>query len=441
MEGYLTAELSASALRHNIALLRARLAPGVRLCVAAKANCYGHGLRVLLDVLAEGVDALGVATPEEAVGLRHSGFRKPILMFFSACAYGEGAELRDALAQLIANDVWLTVVSPAEVRLVAEAARHVDASARVHVKVDTGMGRSGVPADNAPALVEAIRAEPRLRLAGLYTHFALADAADKAHTIEQLARFQRTIVECGMRNADSPDRRSEIGNRGHEECHAEAAEGAEAAEKRESGVEIGNRKSEIGNRRCPLLHAANSAATIDLPQAHLDMVRPGIAAYGYQPSDDMHAKLPLQPILRLTGRLMQVRHMPAGSRCGYGLRHTFTRPSRVGLVPVGYADGYLRALTNLSVMRVRGQLVPARGTISMDQTIVDLTDAPSAAVGDEVEIISPHPADPHSVEGLARLAGTIPYEVTCRLGDRVRRKLVNSFGGRADAQEQVAPGG
>ncbi|HPD13755.1 MAG TPA: alanine racemase [Planctomycetota bacterium] len=395
MESYLTAEISAAALRHNLQMLRRRLAPGVKLCVAAKANAYGHGLQLVLDVLAEQADVLGVATPQEAVSLRHRGFRKPILLFFSACAYGEGAELRDALAQLVANDVWLTLTAPAEVRLVAEAARHVNARAAVHVKVDSGMGRSGVPAAQVPALAERVRAEPSLELAGLYTHFALADAADKAHTLEQLACFRRAIADCGLRMAGHRDPRAEI-----------------------------------RNAKSPLLHAANSAALVDLPETHLEMVRPGIAVYGYQPSDEMHVRLPLQPCLRLTGRLMQVRPMPAGSRCGYGLRHTFERDSRVGLVPVGYADGYLRCLTNKTVMRVRGQLVPARGTISMDQTIVDLTDVPSAAVGDEVEIISPDPADPHSVENLARLAGTIPYEITCRLGDRVRRRLVESFASR-----------
>lgn len=378
MESYLTAEISAAALRHNLRTLRRRLAPGVKLCVAAKANAYGHGLQLVLDVLAEQADALGVATPDEAVALRHHGFRKPILMFFSACAYGEGAELRDALAQLVANRVWLTLTAPAEVALVAEAARRVGAPGLVHVKVDSGMGRSGAPAAQAAALVERIRAEPRLQLVGLYTHFAVADAADKAYTLDQFARFRAAVESCG------------------------------------GGGGL-------------LLHAANSAALIDLPQTHLGMVRPGIAAYGYQPSDEMHVRLPLQPCLRLTGRLMQVRPMPAGSRCGYGLRYAFERDSRVGLVPVGYADGYLRALTNKTVMRVRGRLVPACGTISMDQTIVDLTDVPSAAVGDEVEIISPDPAAPHSVENLARLAGTIPYEITCRLGDRVRRRLVESF--------------
>lgn len=380
MASQLTAELSAAALRHNLALLRQRLAPGTRLLVAAKADAYGHGLGLLLDILAEEADALGVATAEEAVAARHQGFRKPILMFFSAGACGEGQERRDALAQLIANRVWLTIVSLPEARLVAEAARLAGHRAEVHVKLDTGMGRSGLPVEDAPALVEAIGSEPHLHLVGLYTHFAAAEAADKAYTIEQLARFQRACAVCGVRRAA---------------CGA-------------------------------ILHAANSAAAIDLPQSHLDMVRPGIAAYGYQPSDEMQVRLPLQPILRLTARLMQVRSVAAGSRCGYGLRYTFTRPSRIGLVPIGYADGYLRGLTNKAAMRIRGQIVPTRGTVSMDQTIVDLTDVPSASVGDEVEVISPDPADPHSVEGLARLAGTIPYEITCRLGARVRRCLVNA---------------
>lgn len=400
MKAHLTAEVSAAALGHNLALLRQQLAPGVKLCVAAKADAYGHGLHLLLDVLAEHADALGVATPEEAVGLRDLGFRKPILMFFSACACGQGAELREALAQLVASDVWLTLTAPDEVPPVAEAARRAGKPALVHVKVDTGMGRSGVPADQAPALIRATRDEPHVRLVGLYTHFATADAADKSYTLEQLARFRRVIAECRMPDADS--------------------QGAERAARNASPL---------------LLHAANSAALIDLPQTHLDMVRPGIAVYGYQPSDEVHTKLALQPILRLTGRLMQVRSMPAGSSCGYGLRHTFARPSRIGLVPVGYADGYLRCLTNKSVMRVRGRLVPTCGTISMDQTIVDVTDVPAAAVGDEVEIISPDPCDPHSVEGLARLAGTIPYEITCRIGGRVRRRLVNSFGGRTGDTE------
>ena len=376
MESYLTAEISASAVRSNLAALRAGLAPGVKLCGVVKADCYGHGLETLLGLLAEEADMLGVATPEEAIRLRRMGYERPILMFFSACAYADGAELRDALEELIAQNVTLTVVSAAEAEDVAEHARRVGADAHVHVMIDTGMGRSGVACDDAPELVRKIHNLGPLRLTGLYTHLATADEADKTFAREQIARFGRAVDAAGGRGGLT-------------------------------------------------LHAANSAGAIDLPEAHFDMVRPGVALYGYQPSDEMHTKLPLRPALRLWGRLMQIKDAPAGSRCGYGLTHTFDRPSRTGLVPVGYADGYFRSLSNQSTMHIRGCDVPICGRVSMDQIIIDLTGVPSAVVGDEVEIISPDTAAPHSVENLARLAGTIPYEVTCRLGRRVRRILVD----------------
>ena len=171
-----------------------------------------------------------------------------------------------------------------------------------------------------------------------------------------------------------------------------------------------------------IIHSANSAGIIDLPQAHLDMVRPGISVYGYQPSDHMLRRAELRPALRLTGSMLLVKDVPAGGQCGYGLTYTFTEPGRIGIVPIGYADGYPRCLSNRSTMRVGGIDVPVRGRVSMDQTIVDLTGAPQARAGDEVEIISSDPASPHSVENLARLAGTIPYEITTSLGRRVQRK-------------------
>lgn len=384
MESYLTAEISASAVRWNLGLLRKLLGGATRLCAVVKADCYGHGLAPLLEVIAPAADCLAVTTPEEAIGLRQMGYDGPVLMFFPACAYADGQELRDALRELLVRRVTLTVVAAAEIDAVAEAARQVGAAASVHVKIDTGMGRSGIPAADAEALIAKARACGQVHLAGVYTHFATADEADKAFAAEQLRRFADVLARTG--------------------CAA--------------GL---------------IRHAANSAATIDLPESHLDMVRPGIALYGYQPSARMRNRLPLRPILRLTGRLMQVKGVAAGSRCGYGLTYTFDRPSTVGLVPVGYADGYVRALSNRAVMRVRGRDAPVRGRVSMDQVILDLTDVPGAAVGDEVEIVSPDPGAPHSVERLAELAGTIPYELTCRLGRRVRRVL-------ADAAAAVPPG-
>jgi len=242
------------------------------------------------------------------------------------------------------------------------------------VKVDTGMGRSGVLPEAAPALVEAARRERSIRVSGMYTHLATADETDKTFARQQLDTLLKTVESCG----------------GH------------------SGL---------------CLHAANSAATIDLPETHLDMIRPGIAIYGYQPSDEMINKLPLRPALRLTGRLMQRKTLPAGHKCGYGLTYTFEADTPVGLVPVGYADGYSRRLSNRATMRVRGVDVPVRGRVAMDQVIVDLSAVPNATVGDEVEIISNDPANPHSAENLARLCDTIPYEITTRLGNRARRVL------------------
>ncbi len=259
--------------------------------------------------------------------------------------------------------------------LVSTAAAELGTTARVHVKINTGMGRSGIAPDEAPGLIGAIRRAAAIELTGLYTHFATADEADKSATRQQLARLLEVADICDATSLT--------------------------------------------------LHAANSAALIDLPETHLAMARPGIACYGIAPSDDIHRRLPLRPVLRLQARLMQTRLVPAGSQCGYGLTHTFDRDSRVGLVPVGYGDGYLRSLSNRgAVMRVGGVRVGVCGRISMDQVILDLTDAPHVQPGDVVEIISDQPDDPHSMENLARLAGTIPYELTCRLGQRVRRVLV-----------------
>lgn len=369
----LTAEISLSAVRDNLALLRSLLAPGVRLCAVVKADCYGHGVGPLLETITADADALAVATAAEALELRRLGAVGPVLMLFSAAAAGGRADL---LAELVARKITLTVTTEEDVRAVAAGARRAGHRAAVHVKVDTGMTRSGVLPEAAGALFEALETTEDVRLAGVYTHFAGADESDKSFAREQLSH-----MEAVTRFAP-------------------------------------------GNQRELCVHAANSAACIDLPETHLDMVRVGIAMYGYQSSDAMHRKLPLRPALRLVARMMQVKSVPAGSRCGYGMTYTCMRDSRVGLVPVGYADGYPRCLSNRGTVRVRGRDVPILGRVAMDQVIVDVTDVPGATVGDEVEIISSDPEAPHSVESLARLAGTIPYEITCRLGERVRRLAV-----------------
>ena len=367
----LTAEISASAVLHNLALLRSLVGPDVRICPAVKADCYGHGLDVLTAVIASESDGLAVATAGEAFRLRELCYLGEVLMLFPTGPRAPG----DLLGRLLTAEIRLTVISHEEVTLVERAARRTGLTGGVHVKVDTGMGRGGLAPSEAPGLTARIRSADHLQLRGLYTHLACADEADKASANRQMACFMRVAAACG--------------------------------------------------REGLTLHAANSAAVIDMPSTHLGMVRPGIAVYGYQSSEDMLNFAALRPSLRLTGRIMQVKDVAPGSRCGYGLTYTFDRPSRIALVPVGYADGYLRSFSNRAVMRVAGRDVAVRGRVSMDQTIIDLTGVPAAKPGDEVEIISPIRSDPHSVESLARLAGTIPYEITCRLGNRVERTLVD----------------
>jgi alanine racemase len=372
MQSWLTAEISVAAVEHNLSVLRALLPTTTKLCAVVKADCYGHGLFGLLDVISQNADWLAVATPEEALDLRALGYAGPLLSFFPPTNAGAGS--REGFAELIASDVTLTLVSPAEVADAAAAAKGLDRTAEVHLCVDTGMHRRGAALEAVAELAAQVRAQDALHLGGLYTHFASADEADKTSARDQLARFSEAASAYGS-----------------------------------DGM---------------LLHAANSAATIDLPEAHLGMVRPGIALYGYHPSDEMHNRPALRPVLRLVSRLMQIRDIPPGERCGYGLTHTFRRSSRVGLVPVGYADGYLRALSNRACMRVDGEESPVCGRVSMDQTIIDLTDIPGARVGDEVEVYSRDPDAPNSVENLSRIAGVIPYELTSRLGRRARREVV-----------------
>ncbi len=371
MESFLTANISCRAVAENLRLLRDCLSPGTKICAVVKGDCYGHGIKLLLDTITAGADWLAVVTGAEAIEIRELGFQEPVLMLFSAGAFGA-----DELQELIRREVTLTVVNQGEADRVAKIAAKLGQAAHLHVMVDTGMTRSGILAGEASELIVSIRTRSQLKLTGIYTHLATADEADKSFACEQIDLFTRTVDQAGG-------------------C---------------DGL---------------LLHAANSAATIELPSAQLDMVRPGLSIFGYQPADQIQNNLQLKPAMRLTAPLMQIKSVPQGTRCGYGLTYRFDRPSVVGLVPVGYADGYLRDYSNRAVMQVCNKIAPVRGRVSMDQTIIDLTDIPEVTVGDEVTVISDNPTDANCVNGLAELAGTVPQEVTSRLGGRIRKKLVD----------------
>jgi len=368
MKKYLVATISASAIRHNMAQIRNRIGPKPKLCPVVKDDCYGHGMDVLYPVLSALADGFAVASPIEALALRRRGYEGFILCLLSA--YLDDLEVQD---ELVRQSITQTVMSSTALASIRAAAERVGAVARVHLKVDSGMGRLGVPVEQAAGLIRSIDALSDIQLTGIYTHFATADEADKTETLRQLQRFQSILPK--------------------------------------------NKSLQI--------HAANSAATIDLPNAHFDMVRTGLALYGYQPSTQLQHPIDLKPCMQVSARLIAVKHLPKGSRSGYGFLHTYNRDSRVGVVPIGYGDGYFRNLSDRACVRIKGQNAPVCGAVSMDQITVDITDIPQANVGDQVEVISADPTAPNSVENLAQLAGTIPYEITCHLGHNMRHLLVD----------------
>jgi len=375
MSGILRAELSRSALRHNVAEIRRVVGPDCEICAVVKANAYGHGLDVLVPCLAPWVDRFAVTLPPTALAVREAGWEGPILTFFRAAGFARAGESQERVEELAQAGVTVTVSGEEDVDLLERVGRRLGRPVEAHLKIDTGMTRSGVLGPNAPALAETLRRSAGVHLTGVYTQIASADSLDLSSADAQLEVFD------GVLDA-------------------------------------------LGETENLTVHAANSAATIALPAARRNMVRPGLAIYGCYPSPEMERSLDLRPVLRLTAQLLEVKRVAAGCRTGYGLTHTFDRDSRIGTVSVGYADGYPRALSDRATMRVRGFDVPICGAISMDQVVVDLTDLEEARIGDEVEVISIDPASPHSLERLASLAGTIPYEISCGLGLRVERVVV-----------------
>jgi alanine racemase len=361
-------EVDLAAYRHNLSEI-ARHA-GTRVLAVVKANGYGHGIVPIAKAAIEaGAAFLGVAMVSEGVRLREAGIGDPrpvpILVM--------GAAL-EAQADLIARHGLSQVVTRPElaVALRQAGARH-GVRVPVHVKVDTGMARVGVAPGEALQFCRWLARQPHLRLAGVMTHFATSDEPDISYSREQLRVFRELV----------PSLRAEFG-------------------------------SDL------LLHTANSGAITRMPDSWLDMVRPGLVAYGIPPSSEP-TPLDLRPCLALRGRITQVREFPAGQRVSYGGIFTTERPSLLGTLPMGYADGYRRALSNRGEALVRGRRAPIRGRVCMDQIVLDVTGIPGAAVGDVATLIGPDGADRITAWDLGETIPTIVDEVLVGLGERLPR--------------------
>ena len=370
-------EVDLEAVRHNVRALRAR-AGTAELAAVVKADGYGLGAvaigRAALDA---GAGRLCVFALDEAQALRDRGIDAPILVL--------GPWPPDEAARVARLDVASTLTRPELVGPLGRAAAAAGRTLAVHVKVDTGMHRLAPPAAVAESLVAAVREEPSLRLEGFYTHFPNADRP----------------------NADSPN----TDDTAPDDTQRRFARFLPLAER--AGA--------------PLRHAANSATLLRYPQMSLDLVRVGAGVYGFGPgaSAGIAAEL-LRPVATWRARLVQIQDVAAGESVSYGGTWTAAREARVGVVAVGYADGFRRSLSNRGVMLVRGRPAPVVGTVCMDMTLVDLSDIPRAAVGDTATLIGRDGDAEVSLETFAERCETIPYEALTGLGSRPERRYINA---------------
>ncbi len=358
------AEVDVQAIRRNAESLGSLLAHGTRLCAVVKADGYGHGAaRAAEAARAGGADWLAVALLGEALELRSAGFTEPILIL--------GWTPPDQALLVAGADLRQTVFSMEQAGALSAAGSALGKNVRIHVKIDTGMGRIGVRPEDAADFVSGVAALPCLDVEGVFTHFATADSRDKRYAREQFAAFARATDSIAAR-----------------------------------GVHI------------PIRHAANSAALLDMPETHLDMVRAGIALYGLWPSEETTRPIGLRPAMRLKARIAMVKTVPAGASLSYGRAHVASAPAVIATIPLGYADGWPRALGNRAAVLINGRRAPIAGRVCMDQFMVDATGIPGVKEGGEVLLFG-SPELP--VEEIAGILGTISYEVVCGIGKRVPR--------------------
>ena len=371
-------DVDLSALEHNLVRIRERLcgSGSTALTMAVvKADGYGHGAVGVSRALAgAGVDWLGVALLEEGAEIRRAGVELPILVLGTARPAKIALYRRYRLTP--------TVSSLHELRLWRDWTAGEAEAQPVHLKVDTGMGRLGVAVDEVSRALEILREHRGLRLAGLLSHFG--DADDLASPRNQ-------------------------------------------AQERSFAAVLG--QLTVEERQHALIHMANSAAALHLPESRFSLVRLGIAIYGLEPAERPGQPLPatertdLRPVMAVKARIVQLREVPAGTAVSYGGRTVTRRRSRIAVVPVGYADGYAWRLTGKAEALVRGRRVPVAGSVTMDMTLLDVTDA-GAELGDEVVLLGRQGSEEVTALELATHAGTIPWEILCHLGLRLPRRYV-----------------
>jgi len=359
------AEIDLKAIEHNYRQVRKTVGKGIHVMAVVKANAYGHGTVEVSSVLERaGVDYLGVATTDEAVRLRDHGITAPVLIL--------GSVLPGEVGVAVAKDITLTLCGDDLLDAVRQETKD-GRRLKVHIKVDTGMGRVGIWHEEALPFVKKVSAEKGITLEGIYTHFSSA-GRDDFFTNYQIEAFEKLLSEL-----------------------------------EKNWIKI------------PLKHAANSIATVDFRRSHLNLVRPGLIIYGMYPKHTFPKLIKLKPALALKTKIVFIKETPPGRSISYGRTFITQKHTRIATLPIGYADGYGRKLSNKGEVLVKGQRARVIGKVTMDQTMIDLGSIGGVKVGDEVVLIGKQGLDEIRAENLARMAESIAYEVVCGISNRVPR--------------------
>ena len=368
------AEVNLDAIQSNILNIRKSLADNTKIMAVVKADAYGHGcLETANKLIESGVDYFAVACVDEALLLRRHGVKEPILIL--------GSTAKERYNEVIDNNITQTIFDFESAKMLSEKAENKDIKAKVHIKIDTGMARLGFlygydDKDN-DATVEDILKIASLKgidAEGIFTHFALADEPESDFTEKQFADFMDLIAKL-----------------------------------EQNGVKFRYR------------HCCNSAATLEFPHMHLDMVRPGIILYGCYPSDKVKSKFELTPAMQFRTRVTNVKKVAKGSPISYGGTFVTDKEMTVATIPVGYADGFPRTLGENAKVIVKGKIVPVLGRICMDQCMIDVTSVNNINVSDEVTIFGKQGDSSIPVESVAEFSNTINYEILCSVGKRIPR--------------------
>lgn len=364
-------EVDLDAIRHNLSEIRRQVGPVVEIMAVVKGEAYGHGaVKVARTVLQSGANRLGVALPEEGIALRKAGITAPILVFSPLQI--------DQAEVMVKFDLTPTICMLEPGVALSRAAVAADKKINIHLKIDTGMGRIGVPAHEGIVFVKKLQSLPGIILEGIFSHLATADERDKDYTKHQIKTFNKVIVDL-----------------------------------KDEGILPAK------------AHLANSAAIIDLPLTYYNMVRPGIMLYGMYPSSEVDLeRVRLKPAFTLKTKVVFIKRLSQGSTVSYGRKYTVPKDTTIITIPIGYADGWPRRLSGKAEVLISGKRFPIVGTICMDLCMVDVGDEP-VEIGQEVVLIGFQGAESISVDEIAGHLVTINYEVTCMISDRVPRMYFN----------------